>query len=424
MNTEIILKKLSLLANSAKYDVSCASSGGVTRSQNRGKGLGSITPAGVCHSFTPDGRCISLLKVLMTNHCIFDCEYCINRRENDIARSMFTPDELVDLTMEFYKRNYIEGLFLSSGIYRNPQYTMELMTEIVRKLREEKFYRGYIHMKAIPYCTQEQIDSAGRYVDRMSLNIELPTEQSLKKLAPSKKWSSIVYSMDYIGQNWRYFRKERLQRKNKTVPFFVPAGQSTQLIIGATPESDLEVLRLSSALYNSFALKRVYYSAYQPVNKSAKTLPVTSPPLARENKLYQADWLLRFYGFTVDEILDESDPSLDLELDPKSTWALRNLHLFPIEIQSASKEILLRVPGIGLRGVQRILEARRHSYLTPNHLKLMGIVTKKALPFLSFAGKYKSPISLFSSDKMRHILLPESKKKQKLNHQLSFFGEI
>ena len=423
MNTDKIFQKLTLLANGAKYDASCASSGGVNRTATRTTGLGSITPAGVCHSFTPDGRCISLLKVLMTNYCVFNCEYCINRRENDIPRTIFTPDELVNLTIEFYKRNYIEGLFLSSGIYQNPQYTMELMSEIVRKLRLEKCYHGYIHMKAIPYCTQEQIDLAGQYVDRMSINIELPSEESLRKLAPAKTKTSIIQPMRYIGHKWRHFREERVKRTSRKTPLFVPAGQSTQLIIGATPETDLQVLKLASTLYELFALKRVYYSAYQPVNESTKALAITEPPLARENKLYQADWLLRFYGFTVDEILDESCPTLDLDLDPKSNWALRNLHLFPIDIQTAPKEMLLRVPGVGIHGIQRILEARPHCTLRPEHLKIMGIVTKRALPFLSFAGKYEFPASL-SSPILRTLLLPESKKKQNLNHQLSLFGEF
>ena len=411
-------EKLRILSGAAKYDVSCSSSG-----SNRGgkKGsLGSTSSSGICHSFTPDGRCISLLKILLTNCCIYDCSYCINRRSNDVERATFTADEVVNLTMNFYRRNYIEGLFLSSAIIKNANFTMEILTEVVEKLRNEHNFGGYIHLKAIPGADEELINKAGRLVDRMSVNLELPSDKSLKLLAPEKNKEEIFKPMKNIKNQIIINKEERRKYKNSSI--FVPGGQSTQLIVGATKETDLNILTLSENLYNKFALKRVYYSAYVPVN-SGKNLPdIKNPPTLREHRLYQGDWLLRVYGFNSNELLNEANPNFDINFDPKTTYALNNIHLFPVEINKAPYEMLIRVPGIGIRGAKKIVSARRVNSLDFLDLKKLGIVLKRAQYFITCRGKYFGAVS-FDELKIKKALKP----KVDLNYidedieQISFF---
>ena len=411
-------EKLRILSGAAKYDVSCSSSG-----SNRGgkKGsLGSASSSGICHSFTPDGRCISLLKILLTNCCIYDCSYCINRRSNDVERATFTADEVVNLTMNFYRRNYIEGLFLSSAIIKNANFTMEILTEVVEKLRNEHNFAGYIHLKAIPGADEELINKAGRLVDRMSVNLELPSDKSLKLLAPEKNKEEIFKPMKNIKNQIIINKEERRKYKNSSI--FVPGGQSTQLIVGATKETDLNILTLSENLYNKFALKRVYYSAYVPVN-SGKNLPdIKNPPTLREHRLYQGDWLLRVYGFNSNELLNEANPNFDINFDPKTTYALNNIHLFPVEINKAPYEMLIRVPGIGIRGAKKIVSARRVNSLDFLDLKKLGIVLKRAQYFITCRGKYFGAVS-FDELKIKKALKP----KVDLNYidedieQISFF---
>ena len=346
---ERVLDKLKILAESAKYDVSCASSG-TSRSHKKGQ-IGSAEGWGICHSFAEDGRCISLLKIMLTNNCIYDCAYCINRRSNDLPRATFSVSELVNLTIEFYRRNYIEGLFLSSGVVRNPDYTMERLVKVVKDLRQVYRFNGYIHLKSIPGASQELVNEAGLYADRMSVNIEIPNEQSLQLLAPEKDFQSVFTPMRYIQQGMLQSAEER--KKFRHAPRFVPAGQSTQMIVGATSDSDKDILHLTSALYKRPSMKRVYYSGFVPVNGYDKRLPaLKQPPLVRENRLYQADWLLRFYNFNVDEIVDDSYPDLDLEIDPKLAWALRHPEAFPVDINRADYEMLLRVPGLGVKSAK------------------------------------------------------------------------
>lgn len=376
---EKILEKLSILADAAKYDVSCASSG-TTRPAVKG-GIGTATGWGICHSFTPDGRCISLFKILLTNHCIYDCAYCTNRRSNDVKRTAFTPRELAELTIAFYQRNYIEGLFLSSGVMRNPDYTMEQMLRVVKLLREAYRFNGYIHMKAIPGASDELIAQAGRYADRMSVNLEIPSEENLKLLAPEKSYSEVFAPMRFIQQGMLESAEER--KKFRSAPRFVPAGQSTQLIIGATPDSDRQILTLASALYRRPSFKRVYYSGYIPVNRGDSRLPaLAAPPLVRENRLYQADWLMRFYEFKATEIVDESHPDLDLDVDPKMGWALRHPEFFPVDVNSAPYEMILRVPGIGVKSAKLIVVSRRYGRLSIPQLKKIGVVMKRAQYFI------------------------------------------
>lgn len=411
-------EKLRILSGAAKYDVSCSSSG-----SNRGgkKGsLGSASSSGICHSFTPDGRCISLLKILLTNCCIYDCSYCINRRSNDVERATFTADEVVNLTMNFYRRNYIEGLFLSSAIIKNANFTMEILTEVVEKLRNEHNFGGYIHLKAIPGADEELINKAGRLVDRMSVNLELPSDKSLKLLAPEKNKEEIFKPIKNIKNQIIINKEERRKYKNSSI--FVPGGQSTQLIVGATKETDLNILTLSENLYNKFALKRVYYSAYVPVN-SGKHLPdIKNPPTLREHRLYQGDWLLRVYGFNSNELLNEANPNFDINFDPKTTYALNNIHLFPVEINKAPYEMLIRVPGIGIRGAKKIVSARRVNSLDFLDLKKLGIVLKRAQYFITCRGKYFGAVS-FDELKIKKALKP----KVDLNYidedieQISFF---
>ena len=398
---ERVLDKLKILAESAKYDVSCASSG-TSRSHKKGQ-IGSAEGWGICHSFAEDGRCISLLKIMLTNNCIYDCAYCINRRSNDLPRATFSVSELVNLTIEFYRRNYIEGLFLSSGVVRNPDYTMERLVKVVKDLRQVYRFNGYIHLKSIPGASQELVNEAGLYADRMSVNIEIPNEQSLQLLAPEKDFQSVFTPMRYIQQGMLQSAEER--KKFRHAPRFVPAGQSTQMIVGATTDSDKDILHLTSALYKRPSMKRVYYSGFVPVNGYDKRLPaLKQPPLVRENRLYQADWLLRFYNFNVDEIVDDSYPDLDLEIDPKLAWALRHPEAFPVDINRADYEMLLRVPGLGVKSAKMILTARRYSRLGTSHLKQIGVVLKKAQYFITCNELPTRTINEIKPENVRRIL--------------------
>lgn len=377
---EQVLHKLKVLAESAKYDVSCSSSGTVRRGK-AGMVGNTVGGVGICHSFAEDGRCISLLKVMLTNYCIYDCAYCINRRSNDIPRATLSVTELVELTMEFYRRNYIEGLFLSSGVVRNPDYTMERLVRVAKDLRTIHRFNGYIHLKSIPGASQELVHEAGLYADRLSVNIEIPKEENLKLLAPEKDHRSVYAPMRYIWQGVLENHEER--KKFRHAPRFVPAGQSTQMIVGATNETDKDILRLSSALYGQPTMRRVYYSGYVPVNTYDPRLPVLKqPPLVRENRLYQADWLMRFYQFKVDEIVDDAHPDLDLEVDPKLAWALRHPEQFPVDVNRADYEMLLRVPGIGVKSARLIVASRRFGRLGCYQLKKLGAVMKKAQYFI------------------------------------------
>ena len=398
---ERVLDKLKILAESAKYDVSCASSG-TSRSHKKGQ-IGSAEGWGICHSFAEDGRCISLLKIMLTNNCIYDCAYCINRRSNDLPRATFSVTELMNLTIEFYRRNYIEGLFLSSGVVRNPDYTMERLVKVVKDLRQVYRFNGYIHLKSIPGASQELVNEAGLYADRMSVNIEIPNEQSLQLLAPEKDFQSVFTPMRYIQQGMLQSAEER--KKYRHAPHFVPAGQSTQMIVGATSDSDKDILHLTSALYKRPSMKRVYYSGFVPVNGYDNRLPaLKQPPLVRENRLYQADWLLRFYNFKVDEIVDDSYPDLDLEIDPKLAWALRHPEAFPVDINRADYEMLLRVPGLGVKSAKMILTARRYSRLGTSHLKQIGVVLKKAQYFITCNELPTRTVNEIKPENVRRIL--------------------
>lgn len=395
-------EKLRILSDAAKYDVSCSSSGS-NRKNSKGT-LGPVASSGICHSFTPDGRCISLLKILLSNCCIYDCSYCINRKSNNIDRASFTANEVINLTINFYRRNYIEGLFLSSAIIKNANFTMEILTNVVYKLRKEYNFKGYIHLKAIPGADEELIKKAGSLVDRMSVNLELPSSKSLKLLAPDKNKDDILKPMNFIKTNIITNKEER--KKFRKSPIFVPGGQSTQLIVGATKESDLNILNLSENLYNRFNLKRVYYSAYVPVN-TGKNLPkVKNPPTLREHRLYQGDWLLRVYGFKAEELLNDNNPNFDINFDPKTTYALNNFNLFPVEINTASYEMLIRIPGIGIRGAKKIISARRISFLDFFDLKKFGIVLKRAQYFITCKGKYYGSVS-FDNLKIKDALTPK-----------------
>ncbi len=377
----ISIERLKILTESAKYDVSCSSSGSARK--NAG-GIGNGYVAGCCHSFTPDGRCISLLKILLSNDCVYDCKYCPNRSSADVPRASATPEEICELTMDFYKRNYIEGLFLSSAVHVNPNYTMERLLLVVKKLRTEYGFHGYIHLKGIPRADAALNSQAARYVDRMSYNVELPSEQSLKLLAPQKSKQSLLVPMRTLQTEKMQFTEEK--RKGQVRGYFLPAGQTTQMIVGASPEKDGQILRLSQALYRNMQLKRVYYSSYVPVVRDA-LLPDVGAGQLKEHRLYQADWLLRFYGFSVEELLEEGE-DLSLELDPKCAWALRNLHLFPVEINKAPLEALLRVPGIGGKNAQKILQARTYTKLTFEDLIKMRVALKRAKHFITCNGKF------------------------------------
>ncbi len=414
-----VLDKLKILAESAKYDVSCSSSGTV-RSNKKG-GLGNtVGGVGICHSFADDGRCISLLKVMLTNYCIFDCAYCINRHSNDIRRATLSVSELVEITMEFYRRNYIEGLFLSSGVVRNADYTMERLVKVAKDLRTQGF-NGYIHLKSIPGASQLLVSEAGLYADRMSINVEIPKEQSLKLLAPEKDFKSIFTPMKFIGQGLLESKENR--QKFRNAPRFVPAGQSTQMIVGVSPETDNDILHLSSALYSQPSMRRVYYSGYVSVNEYDNRLPVLKqPPLVRENRLYQADWLLRFYQFKVDEIVDDSFPNLDLEVDPKLSWALRHPEFFPMDVNTAPYEMILRIPGIGTRSAAQIVASRRYGKLNSYHLKKIGVVMKKAQYFIVNKELPMHTINELKPETVKR-LLTANPRKDKMEGQLSFdFG--
>ena len=412
---EKVLEKLKVLAESAKYDVSCASSG--TSRKNKCGGIGSAAGWGICHSFAEDGRCISLLKIMLTNYCMFDCAYCINRRSNDIPRATLTVTELVNLTIEFYRRNYIEGLFLSSGVVRNADYTMERLVRVVKDLRTVYRFNGYIHLKSIPGASQELVNEAGLYADRMSVNIEIPNEKSLQLLAPEKDFQSVFQPMRYIQQGVLQSAEER--KRFRHAPRFVPAGQSTQMIVGATSDSDKDILRLSSALYQRPTMKRVYYSGFIPVNAYDNRLPaLKQPPLVRENRLYQADWLLRFYQFKVDEIVNDACPDLDLEVDPKLGWALRHPEQFPVDINKADYEMLLRVPGIGVKSAKLIVVSRRYSRLGTEQLKKIGVVMKKAQYFITCHELPVRTINEVSPEAVRQILTRKAGGKKNDDRQL------
>ncbi|MDR2586264.1 MAG: putative DNA modification/repair radical SAM protein [Prevotellaceae bacterium] len=420
--TDQIVQKLQILAEAAKYDVSCASSGHGRK--NNGRGLGNTAGWGICHSFTEDGRCVSLLKIMLTNNCIYDCAYCINRRSNDIKRTTFSVSEVVELTIEFYRRNYIEGLFLSSGVVRSPDYTMERMVRVAKDLRLVQRFFGYIHLKSIPGASRELVQEAGKYADRLSVNLEIATESNLKFLAPEKDHQSVYSPMSYIQQG--VLESAESRKKYRNAPRFAPAGQSTQLIIGATPDTDSDILHLSSALYSRPSMKRVYYSGFIPVNDYDSRLPALSaPPLVREHRLYQADWLLRFYSFTVDEIVNEHFPHLDLDLDPKLMFALRHPELFPVDINRADYELILRVPGIGVKSAGLIISSRRYGRLNSDHLKKMGVVLKRAKYFITCNELPVLTIHETTPDVLRQLFIapkdPKLLKIDKMAGQLSLF---
>lgn len=399
-------EKLTILADSAKYDASCSSSGSARK--NTG-GTGNAAYSGICHSFASDGRCISLLKILMTNCCIFDCKYCINKKSSNVKRAIFTPEEICELTMNFYRRNYIEGLFLSSGIIKSPDYTMELLIKTIRLLRMKYHFHGYIHCKAIPGASEHLLKELGKLVDRLSANIELPTESGLKLLAPNKEENKVTQIMSYVKEN-----------RNRS---YVPAGQSTQMIIGATKETDLDIMTKSEALYKNYDLKRVFYSAYIPVNKDKLLPTLATPPLVRENRLYQADWLLRFYNFKVKDLLDEDNPNFNILMDPKANWALRHLNEFPKEINTVSYYDLLKVPGIGIKSAKRIIACRKNFKITFNDLKKMGVVIKRAKYFITCNGKYFINSDLFKKSFIEaNLILEDNPKVENNKKQLSLFS--
>ncbi|MFR8033723.1 MAG: putative DNA modification/repair radical SAM protein [Lachnospiraceae bacterium] len=418
-------EKLRILADAAKYDVACTSSG-VERKGVKGA-IGSAVSAGICHSFAADGRCISLLKILMTNECIFDCKYCVNRISRDTERATFTPDEICTLTMEFYKRNYIEGLFLSSGVLKNPTYTMELMYEVLYKLRTQYHFNGYIHVKGIPGAAPEVIQQIGYLTDRMSVNLELPTSEGMRRLTPQKTRKTILKPMRQIQLGIQNQKKEWPVPSH--APSFVPAGQSTQMIIGATPESDFQIVSVAEALYANYDLKRVFYSAYIPMvqDEALPALP-GGPPLLREHRLYQADWLLRYYGFQARELLSEERPNFNIFLDPKCDWAVRHLEYFPVEVGWASYRTLLRVPGIGVKSAQRILRARKIGKLDFPALKKMGVVLKRAQYFITCNGKMMHPVRMEENYITNQLTYTEQKKNWEISNtssyrQLSLFDD-
>ncbi len=410
------LEKLTILSDAAKYDASCSSSG--SRRANHNKGLGNSDGMGICHSYTEDGRCVSLLKILFTNHCIFDCAYCVSRRSNDVRRAAFTVEEVVDLTINFYRRNYIEGLFLSSGIFKDADHTMERLVRVAKTLRQQHNFNGYIHLKAIPGASPELLHEAGLYADRLSVNIEIPSEMSLKKVAPEKNYKNIITPMNYLSDEKTRYMDEK--KHIKKTPLFLPAGQSTQLIVGASPENDLQILNLADGLYKQQRLKRVYYSGYVPIATDNRVPALTAPPLVRENRVYQADWLLRFYKFSVAEIVSEAHPNLDLDVDPKVSYALRNPEKFPVDINRADYELILRVPGIGVKSAMKIVKSRMHQRLTLDHLQRMGVVLKRARYFIvcpGIAGSHKD----YDTKRLRQLIL-SSESVARQTPQLSLFG--
>jgi len=421
-----IYEKLNILTDAAKYDVACTSSG--TSRTGDGTGMGNCMQSGICHSFSADGRCISLLKILFTNECIFDCKYCINRRSNDVVRTSFTPDEVCTLTMEFYRRNYIEGLFLSSGILKSPDYTMELLYATLYKLRTKYNFQGYIHVKAIPGANQELIQRTGFLADRMSVNLELPTAESLRMLAPHKTRKNILTPMRLVQNRMAENRQEIVQYRR--APRFVPAGQSTQMIIGATPETDYQIMQVAQSLYQKFELKRVFYSAFVHVNED-KMLPAKTeegPPLLREHRLYQADWLLRYYHFQAEELLSEETPNFNVLFDPKCNWALKHLEQFPVEINRADYKMLLRVPGLGYKSAGRIVKARRLGTIDFQDLKKMGVVLKRAMYFITCNGRMMYPTKLEEDYITRNLLDVKEKLPEEVRNmgyrQLSLFDDV
>ena len=417
---ERIEEKLQILADAAKYDVSCSSSG--SKRKNIG-GIGDASRSGICHTYTEDGRCVSLLKILLTNYCIYDCAFCVSRKSNDVKRATFTVEEVVQLTMNFYRRNYIEGLFLSSGIFKNADYTMERLLSIVKKLRTEQRFNGYIHLKTIPGASEELIQEAGLYVDRMSINLEIPTEKGLKMVAPEKDHESVLKPLAFVQDQIANLKSESKLIKHK--PLFVPAGQSTQMVVGATPETDLEILSIADDFYQNYQLKRVYYSGYIPIQNDNNLLPAigTQPPLIRENRLYQADWLLRFYDFKVEEIIDHNKPQLDLDIDPKLSWALQHPEIFPIDINKADYKMIIRIPGIGRQSALKIIKARKFGRLHEFQLQKMGIAFNRAQYFITCAD---SPIFIGSPDMnyVKRMIVQHSKAAQKYiaNPQMSLFA--
>ena len=420
MSFQRIQEKLKILADAAKYDVSCSSSG--SKRSNTNKGLGDSSGMGICHSYTEDGRCVSLLKILLTNHCIFDCAYCVTRKSNDIKRAAFKVQEVVDLTINFYRRNYIEGLFLSSGIFKNADYTMERLVAVAKKLRKEENFNGYIHLKSIPGASDELMREAGLYADRLSVNIEIPTESGLKKLAPDKNREDFIKPMAKVKNEIIQYKAEKKIIRN--TPKYAPAGQSTQMIIGASGENDFQIMQTSNHFYRNFNLKRVYYSGYVPISYDDRLPKIGSEvPMLRENRLYQTDWLMRFYGFDVSEILNEQHQHLDLDIDPKLSWALRNLHEFPVDVNTADKRMLARIPGLGMRSVHKILNARRFRRLNWEHLKKIGVALNRAKYFMVCDSNQFEKRDL-TSEKIKGFILQNSNSKYRttLSNQLSLFG--
>ncbi|GAB3754354.1 putative DNA modification/repair radical SAM protein [Spirosoma pomorum] len=419
MVNDRVMEKLEILADAAKYDVSCSS--GQSKRVNKDKGLGDSKGYGICHAFTEDGRCVSLLKILLTNHCIFDCAYCVSRKSNDVKRAAFTVEEVVDLTINFYRRNYIEGLFLSSGIFDSPDYTMERLVRIAKKLRTEQNFNGYIHLKAIPGASEELMKEAGLYADRLSVNVEMPTEQSLKLLAPEKNHQDVIRPMTYLKTEIAGYQEEK--KRNHKAPLFAPAGQSTQMVIGATKESDLDILGMATHFYHQMNLRRVYYSGYVPISQDNRLPSIGTPvPIIRENRLYQADWLLRYYGFAFDELVGLEQPNLELDIDPKLGWALRHLEQFPVDVNTADLELIKRIPGIGFQSAQKIVAARRYRKMRPDHLKQMGIAYNRAQYFLAFATPF-SLVKDYTSSQLKQLILARQKSKyeRNLSTQLSLF---
>lgn len=419
MNFPRLQEKLEILADAAKYDVSCSSSGGTRKNKNGG--LGDSHASGICHSYTEDGRCVSLLKILLTNHCIYDCAYCVSRKSNDIKRAAFTVEEVVDLTINFYRRNYIEGLFLSSGIFKDADTTMERLVRVAKKLRTEHKFNGYIHLKSIPGASDDLMKEAGLYADRLSINLEIPTTAGLKLLAPEKSHDQMIKPMGFIKNELILYKEEK--KIFKSTPKFAPAGQSTQMIVGATNETDLKIIKVADHFYRNFNLKRVYYSGYVPMLEDKRLPSIDSQvPMLRENRLYQADWLMRFYGFEADEILEKNNPFLDLEVDPKLAWALRHREQFPVNINTATREMILRVPGIGRKSLFKILTARKFQKLNMEHLQKMGVAVNRAKFFVEFESQniFNKYIDDFN---FRKIILQGMKSKFDNPHsqQLSLF---
>ncbi len=420
MSFERIKEKLTILADAAKYDVSCSSSG--SNRTNKNKGLGDSTGMGICHTYTEDGRCISLLKILLTNHCIFDCAYCVTRKSNDIKRAAFKVQEVVDLTINFYRRNYIEGLFLSSGIFKNADYTMERLVRVAKKLRTEENFHGYIHLKSIPSASDELMAEAGLWADRLSVNIEIPSKKGLKLLAPDKNFDDFIKPMEKVKNEIIQYKEDR--KLIKSTPKYAPAGQSTQMIVGATGESDFQVMKTANHFYRNYSMKRVYYSGYVPISTDNRLPQLgTAVPMLRENRLYQTDWLMRFYGFNIDELLNKETPFLDLKVDPKLSWALRNPHYFPIDINKASKHELARIPGIGLKSVHKILQARRFRKLTMDHLKNIGVALNRARYFVLTANRSYADLGQNPSIIRAKILSNSTSKfRNQTTNQLSLFS--